>query len=125
MSQIKSDQPNQLPVKSGAATLSETAVMARLQTILDPEINVDIVSLGLIYTVTITTDQKISILMTLTSPGCPLAGSIEEQIRAAMSDLVADTDEDVILTITFDPPWTPDMMSEEVRLEFGIQVPLV
>ncbi len=99
--------------------------MERLKTIPDPEIDVDIVSLGLIYTVTITEDQKISILMSLTSPGCPLAGSIETLIRDAMIDLVADTEEDVIVTITFDPPWTPDMMSEEVRLEFGIQTPLV
>lgn len=106
-------------------TLSEAAVMERLKTIPDPEIDVDIVSLGLIYTVTITEDQKISILMSLTSPGCPLAGSIETLIRDAMIDLVADTEEDVIVTITFDPPWTPDMMSEEVRLEFGIQTPLV
>lgn len=106
-------------------TLSAAGVMERLKTILDPEIDVDIVSLGLIYKVTITDDHKIAILMTLTSPGCPLAGSIESLIRIAMADLVADTDEDVILTITFDPPWTPDMMDEEVRLEFGIQTPLV
>jgi metal-sulfur cluster biosynthetic enzyme len=105
--------------------LSETvcnkaAVMARLSSILDPELDVDIVSLGLIYKVSVTRAGAIKILMTLTSPGCPLAGSIEAMIRASMIDLVSDTDEDVHITVTFDPPWTPDMMSEEVRLEYGM-----
>ncbi len=98
-------------------------IIERLKTILDPEIDVDIVSLGLIYDAMVTTDKKVFVRMTLTSPGCPLAGSIESLIRISMNDLVADTDGDVILEITFDPPWTPDMMSEEVRLEYGI--PLV
>ena len=100
--------------------LTSEEVLSRLKTILDPELNVDIVSLGLIYKVEITGDHKISILMTLTSPGCPLAGSIESLIRIAMADLVTDTDEEVLLTVTFDPPWTPGMMSEEIRLEYGV-----
>lgn len=94
--------------------------MARLQSILDPELDVDIVSLGLIYKVNVTPAGVIEILMTLTSPGCPLAGSIESLIRAAMAGLVTDLDEDIQITVTFDPPWTPDMMSEEIRLEYGM-----
>lgn len=103
-----------------AAVCNKATVMARLSTILDPELDVDIVSLGLIYKVSVTRAGVIKILMTLTSPGCPLAGSIEALIRSAMIDLVPDIDEDVHITITFDPPWTPDMMSEEVRLEYGM-----
>lgn len=103
-----------------AVVCNKATVMTRLSTILDPELDVDIVSLGLIYKVSVTRAGAIKILMTLTSPGCPLAGSIETLIRTAMIDLVADIDEDVHITITFDPPWTPDMMSEEVRLEYGM-----
>lgn len=109
-----------MSLEKTAVVCNKATVMARLSTILDPELDVDIVSLGLIYKVSVTRTRAIKILMTLTSPGCPLAGSIEAMIRAAMIDLVADTDEDVHITVTFDPPWTPDMMSEEVRLEYGM-----
>lgn len=109
-----------MPVKTAPIVCDQATVMARLSTILDPELDVDIVSLGLIYRVVVTEAHVIEILMTLTSPGCPLAGSIESLIRSAMFDLVSDIDEDVHITVTFDPPWTPDMMSEEVRLEYGM-----
>ena len=89
-----------------------------LKTIYDPEIPVDIYELGLIYVVMVNTDDEVKILMTLTTPNCPVAESlpmeVEEKIRSI--DEVADCE----VEITFDPPWTQDLMSEEAKLELGM-----
>ena len=89
-----------------------------LKTIYDPEIPVDIYELGLIYDVMVSTDYDVKILMTLTSPNCPVAESlpveVEEKIKSL--DLVKDAE----VEITFDPPWTQDLMSEEAKLELGL-----
>ena len=89
-----------------------------LKTIYDPEIPVDIYELGLIYDVMVNTDDEVKILMTLTTPNCPVAESlpmeVEEKIRSI--DEVADCE----VEITFDPPWTQDLMSEEAKLELGM-----
>jgi len=90
-------------------------ILHRLRTVKDPELGIDIVSLGLIYQAEFTKDAQIRVQMTLTSPGCPLAGVIDQMIRDAVFDLVHDP-ADVQISIVFDPPWTPDMMSEEARL---------
>ena len=58
--------------------------------------------------------------MTLTTPGCPLAPVIDDMVRQSMFGLVDDVEQDVEIVLTFDPPWLPDMMSEEVRLELGL-----
>ena len=92
--------------------------MRVLKTIYDPEIPVDIYELGLIYDVMVNTDDEVKILMTLTTPNCPVAESlpmeVEEKIRSI--DEVADCE----VEITFDPPWTQDLMSEEAKLELGM-----
>ena len=89
-----------------------------LKTIYDPEIPVDIYELGLIYDVLVNEDNEVRILMTLTSPNCPVAESlpveVEEKIKSL--DLVKDAE----VEITFDPPWTQDLMSEETKLELGL-----
>lgn len=98
-----------------------------LSKVIDPELNIDIVSMGLIYDVTISTvqketgpEEKIHVLMTLTTPGCPLAGVLKEMVHAELSALEGITpQEDVDVEITFDPPWMIDMMSEEARAELG------
>ena len=89
-----------------------------LKTIYDPEIPVDIYELGLIYDVLVNEDKEVKILMTLTSPNCPVAESlpleVEEKVKSL--DMVADAE----VEITFDPPWTQELMSEEAKLELGL-----
>ena len=89
-----------------------------LKNIFDPEIPVDIYQLGLIYVVQVSEDADIHILMTLTSPNCPVAESMPEEVKQRVASL-PDAKE-VEVEITFDPPWTKDMMSEEARLELGM-----
>lgn len=88
-----------------------------LRSIYDPEIPVDIYELGLIYDVHVSTDSDIKILMTLTSPNCPVAESLPEEVKEKTRSLKEVNDVEV--EITFDPPWTKDMMSEEAKLELG------
>lgn len=98
-----------------------------LSRVIDPELHVDIVSMGLVYDVTIGTVQKetgpqpkIHILMTLTTPGCPLAGVFREMVVSELSDLEGiNPKEDIDLELTFDPPWMIDMMTPEARAELG------
>ena len=89
-----------------------------LKTIYDPEIPVDIYELGLIYDVFINEDDEVKILMTLTSPNCPVAESLPEEVRQKVKSL--DTVTDVEVEITFDPAWSQDLMSEEAKLELGM-----
>jgi FeS assembly SUF system protein len=93
-------------------------IVSVLKTIYDPEIPVDIYELGLIYDVFVNEDHEVKILMTLTSPNCPVAESlpveVEEKVKSL--DLVRDAE----VEITFDPPWTQDLMSEEAKLELGL-----
>lgn len=88
-----------------------------LRTIYDPEIPVDIYELGLIYDVHVSDECDIKILMTLTSPNCPVAESLPEEVKEKVRSI--DEVKDVEVEITFDPPWTKDMMSEEAMLELG------
>lgn len=92
-------------------------VVDTLRTIYDPEIPVDIYELGLIYDVAVSTDRDIKILMTLTSPNCPVAESLPEEVKEKVRSI--DEVNEVELELTFDPPWTKDMMSEEAMLELG------
>lgn len=88
-----------------------------LRTIYDPEIPVDIYELGLIYDVHVSDELDIKILMTLTSPNCPVAESLPEEVKEKVRSI--DEVKEVEVEITFDPPWTKDMMSEEAMLELG------
>jgi FeS assembly SUF system protein len=97
--------------------LGEQAVDV-LRTIFDPEIPVDIYELGLIYDVQVSEDGDIHILMTLTSPNCPVAETLPVEVKEKVRSL-PDAQE-VEVEITFDPPWTKDMMSEAARLELGM-----
>jgi FeS assembly SUF system protein len=84
----------------------------------DPEIPVNIFELGLIYETEVSEDGKVKILMTLTTPNCPVAESLPEQIKQEVGYLTGVTD--VELELTFDPPWDQDMMSEVAKLELGL-----
>jgi len=89
-----------------------------LKTIYDPEIPVDIYELGLIYDVLVNEDNEVKILMTLTSPNCPVAETLPVEVEEKVKSINAIKDAEV--EITFDPPWTQDLMSEEAKLELGL-----
>lgn len=89
-----------------------------LKTIYDPEIPVDIYELGLIYDVLVNEDNEVKILMTLTSPNCPVAETLPVEVEEKVKSLNAIKNAEV--EITFDPPWTQDLMSEEAKLELGL-----
>ncbi|MFT4849497.1 MAG: FeS assembly SUF system protein [Sediminicola sp.] len=88
-----------------------------LKTIYDPEIPVDIYELGLIYDVFVNEDYEVKILMTLTSPNCPVAESLPQEVNDKVKSL--DQVKDSEIELTFDPPWSQDLMSEEAQLELG------
>ncbi len=89
-----------------------------LKTIFDPEIPVDIYELGLIYDVFVNENREVKILMTLTSPNCPVAETLPMEIQEKVSSI--DMVKDVEIELTFDPPWSKDLMSEEAKLELGM-----
>ena len=89
-----------------------------LKTIFDPEIPVDIYELGLIYDVLVNEDSEVKILMTLTTPNCPVAESLPMEVEEKVKSLNEVKSAEV--EITFDPPWTQDLMSEEAKLELGM-----
>jgi len=88
-----------------------------LKTIYDPEIPVDIYELGLIYDVFVNENNDIKILMTLTSPNCPVAETLPMEVEEKIRTIEAVNSVEV--EITFDPPWNQDLMSEEAKLELG------
>ncbi len=89
-----------------------------LKTIFDPEIPVDIYELGLIYDVFVNEDADVKILMTLTTPNCPVAETLPREVEEKVKSL--DEVKDAEVEITFDPPWSQDLMSEEAKLELGM-----
>ncbi|MDT0642009.1 iron-sulfur cluster assembly protein [Zunongwangia sp. F363] len=89
-----------------------------LKTIYDPEIPVDIYELGLIYDVMVSTDYEVKILMTLTTPNCPVAETLPQEVEEKVKSL--DMVKDAEVEITFDPPWSQDLMSEGAKLELGL-----
>jgi len=93
-------------------------VIGQLKSVYDPEIPTDIYELGLIYKVELEDDRLLKITMTLTAPGCPVAGEMPEWVREAC-EVVAGVRR-VEVEMTFDPPWTPDRMSDEARLELNM-----
>ncbi len=99
------------------AELGEKIVKV-LKTIYDPEIPVDIYELGLIYDVFVNEDMEVKILMTLTTPNCPVAESLPLEVEDKVKSMKMIKDAEV--EITFDPPWTQELMSEEAKLELGM-----
>ena len=93
-------------------------IVGVLKTIFDPEIPVDIYELGLIYDVFVNEDNDVKILMTLTSPNCPVAETLPVEVEEKVKSL--DEVKDVQVEITFDPAWTHDLISEEAKLELGM-----
>lgn len=95
----------------------ETRAVELLRTVFDPEIPVDIYSLGLIYRIEITDDAVLQIDMTLTAPNCPAADFLVEDARFKLESIAGV--KSVEINIVFEPEWTKDMMSEEAKLDLG------
>ena len=100
------------------AEVSSEEVYQALKTVYDPEIPVNVVDLGLIYDVQVSEDSNVFVQMTLTFPGCGMGPHIAQQAEWAIQDL--DGVEEVEIELTFDPPWSPEMISEEARMMLGI-----
>ena len=92
-------------------------IVKELKSIFDPEIPVDIYELGLIYDVLVNEDNEVKILMTLTTPNCPVAETLPQEVEEKIKSI--DEVKTAEVDITFDPPWTKDLMSEEAKLELG------
>ncbi len=96
----------------------ENAIVEALKTVFDPEIPVNIYELGLIYDIDLLDEGAVKVKMTLTSPGCPVAGSLPGEVQAKVQGVPGVGAVDVELV--WDPTWNPSMMSEAARLELGM-----
>ena len=96
----------------------KTGVIEILKTVYDPEIPIDIYELGLIYDVTVADEGDVSIRMTLTSPMCPVAETLPPEVEMKARGVAGVRD--VSLDLVWEPPWSPEMMSEAARLELGM-----
>lgn len=96
---------------------TEEKIVSMLKTVYDPEIPVNVYDLGLIYKIEIDDDKHVTIDMTLTAPGCPVADFIVEDVRMRVESV--EGVESVDVNLVFEPPWDKDMMTEEAKLELG------
>ncbi|MFN2747092.1 MULTISPECIES: metal-sulfur cluster assembly factor [Bacillus] len=94
-------------------------IMGALEQVVDPELGVDIVNLGLVYEVDMDENGKTDVTMTLTSMGCPLAPIIVDEVKKALADIPEVKEVDV--NIVWNPPWTRDKMSRYAKIALGIQ----
>jgi len=106
------------PLQPGVPVAGREAVEDAIRQVYDPEIPVNIYDLGLIYTLDIHQDGSVTIEMTLTAPACPVAGEMPQQVAEAVAG--AEGVGEVQVTLTWDPPWTPDLMSEDAKLALGM-----
>jgi FeS assembly SUF system protein len=114
-----------LNLHSDAVTLSPQEIetftaklIAALKTVYDPEIPVDIYELGLIYKVDVADNKDVAVEMTLTAPGCPVAGEMPEMVKTALEGVEGIGQ--VTVNMVFEPPWTPEKMSDEAKLELNM-----
>ena len=96
----------------------ESSVREQLRKVLDPELGVSIVDLGLIYGISVSPEKVCTITMTLTTIGCPLFGQIQKEIEDRVMEL--DSIDEVVVNLVFDPVWTAEKMSEEARIQLGL-----
>ena len=116
-------EPNKADIVASALGPAELEdftqkLVAALKTVYDPEIPVDIYELGLIYKVDVADNKDVVVDMTLTAPGCPVAGEMPGMVKSALEGVEGIGG--VTVNMTFDPPWTPERMSEEAKLELNM-----
>jgi FeS assembly SUF system protein len=112
--EVAADLPADLPIKK----LIEGKIIAALQTVYDPEIPINIYELGLIYGIEIDDNDHAKVTMTLTSPACPVAGSLPGEVEKKVAAIPEVKEAEVVLT--WDPPWSKDRMSEAAMLQLGM-----
>jgi FeS assembly SUF system protein len=105
-------------LEPGTKVADQEAVATALKTVYDPEIPVDIYELGLIYEINMEMNGDTRLVMTLTAPGCPVAGILPQQVADAAASV--DGVGEVEVTLVWDPPWDPDKMSEDAKLALGM-----
>jgi len=112
------DDEVERPEPDGGDPELQARVLEALKTVRDPEIPVNLVDLGLIYDLIVRRDGTIYVEMTLTTPACPVAGSLPGQVQQAIAAVAGVSD--VRVKLVWTPPWTRDRMSEEAKLELGL-----
>lgn len=100
-------------------TALEANIVMALRQVYDPEIPVNVYDLGLIYEIAVDDDHRVNIKMTLTAPNCPIADVVVESVAEAVRDVPGVVD--VAIELVFEPEWNKDMMSEEARIELGLE----
>ncbi|MFB6193123.1 MAG: metal-sulfur cluster assembly factor [Candidatus Nanohaloarchaea archaeon] len=98
--------------------VTEEEVREQLKEVIDPELDINIVDLGLIYEIEVD-EEEVYILMTLTTPGCPLHGVFDEMVRREVGKLENVKESDIEVELTFEPRWSPEKMSDKAKDELG------
>lgn len=106
------------PLSQGELDALTDQLIEKLKTVYDPEIPVDIYELGLIYKVDVSDDKDVAIDMTLTAPGCPVAGEMPGWVQDAVREIPGLRN--VTVDLVFDPPWDPSRMSDEAKLQLNM-----
>ena len=106
-----------LPTMAEATKVTTEDVYEALEEVIDPELGLDFVSLGLVYDVEIEGEGEVYVTFTLTTPACPIGPQVSEQMKEFVGDI--DGVKDVFPKMIFDPPWTPEMMSEDAKFALG------
>ncbi|MDX1606998.1 MAG: SUF system Fe-S cluster assembly protein [Candidatus Competibacterales bacterium] len=119
MNQQPDTAPTETATDAAAVTALENEIIAALKTVYDPEIPVDIYELGLIYNLDIDLEQRhVDVDMTLTAPGCPVAGAMPEWVREAVESV--EGVDSCRVDLVWEPPWRPDLMSMRAKLELNL-----
>lgn len=100
-----------------ADMITKEQVIESLKQVIDPELHINIVDLGLIYEVKLDNPKKLEVIMTLTTPGCPLAPVIDKLINEALSEFA---EREIVVTLVWEPAWSVRLMSEEAKLQLGM-----
>ena len=111
-------QEGTTPLSQGELDVLTDKLIEQLKTVFDPEIPVDIYELGLIYKVDVSDSKDVVIDMTLTAPGCPVAGEMPDWVRDAVVSIPEV--KSCTVNLVFDPPWDPSLMSDEAKLELNM-----
>ncbi len=114
---VNAQTPAPPPTQAELDVLTDKLI-EQLKTVYDPEIPVDIYELGLIYKVDVSDDREVAVEMTLTAPGCPVAGEMPDWVRDAV--LKVDGVKGCAVNLVFDPPWDPSRMSDEAKLQLNM-----
>jgi metal-sulfur cluster biosynthetic enzyme len=117
MSDDQITTPAQQPAATPDDSLNEEDVYEALEEVIDPELGLDFVSLGLVYDVNIEAGSEVYVTFTLTTPACPIGPQVSEQMREFVGDLPGVTA--VHPKMVFDPPWSPEMMTEDAKFALG------